>query len=95
MSFASKLLATALLCAALATSSQAQARPSREKRLYEDGADDHRRRARAVSEGWLSSIVVVVDKAGNVAASLRGDGTNPRTMEFGRQGLYSYGVKHR
>ena len=28
--------------------------------------------------------VVVVDKAGNVAASVRGDGTNPHTMEFGR-----------
>ncbi len=42
-----------------------------------------------IIEGTLSSAqkmfsVVVVDKAGNVAASVRGDGTNPHTMEFGR-----------
>jgi uncharacterized protein GlcG (DUF336 family) len=32
---------------------------------------------------------VVVDKAGNVAASVRGDGTNPHTMEFGRLKAYT------
>jgi hypothetical protein len=33
-------------------------------------------------DGYRVSVVVVA-KAGNVAASLRGDGTNPHTMEFG------------
>jgi uncharacterized protein GlcG (DUF336 family) len=33
--------------------------------------------------------VVVVDKAGLVAASLRGDGTNPHTMEFARLKAYT------
>jgi uncharacterized protein GlcG (DUF336 family) len=31
-------------------------------------------------DGYKVSVTVV-DKAGNVAASLRGDGTNPHTME--------------
>ena len=34
-------------------------------------------------DGYKVSVVIV-DKAGNVAASVRGDGTNPHTMEFGR-----------
>ena len=34
-------------------------------------------------DGYKVSVVIV-DKAGNVAASIRGDGTNPHTMEFGR-----------
>ncbi len=33
--------------------------------------------------------VTVVDKAGQVAASLRGDGTNPHTMEFSRLKAYT------
>jgi uncharacterized protein GlcG (DUF336 family) len=33
--------------------------------------------------------VVIVDKAGVVAASLRGDGTNPHTMEFARLKAYT------
>jgi uncharacterized protein GlcG (DUF336 family) len=33
--------------------------------------------------------VVIVDKGGNVAASLRGDGTNPHTMEFARLKAYT------
>ena len=33
-------------------------------------------------DGYKVSVVVV-DKGGNVAASVRGDGTNPHTMEFG------------
>jgi uncharacterized protein GlcG (DUF336 family) len=32
---------------------------------------------------------VIVDKGGNVAASLRGDGTNPHTMEFARLKAYT------
>jgi uncharacterized protein GlcG (DUF336 family) len=89
MSFASKLLATALLASALATSSQAQA-PQVEKNVY-------MKMALLIIEGTLEQCakdgyrvsVVVVDKAGNVAASLRGDGTNPHTMEFGRLKAYT------
>ena len=33
--------------------------------------------------------VVVVDRAGNVAASIRGDGSNPDTMEFARLKAYT------
>ena len=33
--------------------------------------------------------VVVVDKGGNVAASVRGDGTAPHTMEFARMKAYT------
>jgi uncharacterized protein GlcG (DUF336 family) len=32
---------------------------------------------------------VIVDKAGNVAGSVRGDGTNPHTMEFARLKAYT------
>jgi uncharacterized protein GlcG (DUF336 family) len=39
-------------------------------------------------DGYKVSVVIV-DKAGNVAASLRGDGTNPHTMEFGRLKAYT------
>jgi uncharacterized protein GlcG (DUF336 family) len=37
----------------------------------------------------LKVSVVVVDKAGLVAASVRGDGTNPHTMEFARMKAYT------
>jgi uncharacterized protein GlcG (DUF336 family) len=39
-------------------------------------------------DGYKVSVTVV-DKAGNVAASLRGDGTNPHTMEFSRMKAYT------
>jgi uncharacterized protein GlcG (DUF336 family) len=39
-------------------------------------------------DGYKVSVIVV-DKAGNVAASVRGDGTNPHTMEFGRLKAYT------
>ena len=53
--------------------------------------------AMAVMQGTLDQCtkdgfkvsVVIVDKAGNVAASVRGDGTNPHTMEFGRLKAYT------
>jgi uncharacterized protein GlcG (DUF336 family) len=34
-------------------------------------------------DGYKVSVTII-DKAGNVAASLRGDGTNPHTLEFSR-----------
>ena len=39
-------------------------------------------------DGYKVSVVIV-DKAGNVAASVRGEGTNPHTMEFGRLKAYT------
>jgi uncharacterized protein GlcG (DUF336 family) len=39
-------------------------------------------------DGYKVSVVIV-DKAGNVAASVRGDGTNPHTMEFARLKAYT------
>jgi uncharacterized protein GlcG (DUF336 family) len=39
-------------------------------------------------DGYKVSIAIV-DKGGNVAASLRGDGTNPHTMEFARLKAYT------
>ncbi len=39
-------------------------------------------------DGYKVSVTIV-DKAGNVAAQIRGDGTNPHTMEFGRLKAYT------
>jgi uncharacterized protein GlcG (DUF336 family) len=39
-------------------------------------------------DGYKVSVAIV-DKAGNLAASLRGDGTNPHTMEFARLKAYT------
>ena len=38
--------------------------------------------------------VVVVDKAGQVAASLRGDGTSPATVDFARMKAYTARVRN-
>ena len=53
--------------------------------------------AMAVMQGALDQCtkdgykvsVVIVDKGGNVAASVRGDGTSPHTMEFARMKAYT------
>src|ERR1700709_1097723 len=39
-------------------------------------------------DGYKVSVVIV-DKGGNVAASIRGDGTGPHTMEFARMKAYT------
>jgi uncharacterized protein GlcG (DUF336 family) len=39
-------------------------------------------------DGYKVSVVVI-DKGGNVAASVKGDGTNPHTMEFARLKAYT------
>jgi uncharacterized protein GlcG (DUF336 family) len=39
-------------------------------------------------DGYTVSVVIV-DKGGNVAASVRGDGTGPHTMEFARMKAYT------
>jgi uncharacterized protein GlcG (DUF336 family) len=53
--------------------------------------------AQMIIEGTLESCaksgykvsVIIVDNAGIVRASLRGDGTSPHTMEFGRKKAYT------
>lgn len=39
-------------------------------------------------DGYKVSVTIV-DKGGNVAASIRGDGTNPHTLEFSRLKAYT------
>jgi uncharacterized protein GlcG (DUF336 family) len=39
-------------------------------------------------DGYKVSVVVI-DKAGNVMASIKGDGTNPHTMEFAKMKAYT------
>jgi uncharacterized protein GlcG (DUF336 family) len=39
-------------------------------------------------DGYKVSVTIV-DKGGNVAASIRGDGTNPHTMDFSRLKAYT------
>lgn len=39
-------------------------------------------------DGYKVSVTIV-DKAGNVAAQIRGDGTNPHTMDFSRLKAYT------
>ena len=39
-------------------------------------------------DGYKVSVAIV-DKGGNLAASVRGDGTNPHTMEFARLKAYT------
>src|SRR6201997_5300286 len=89
MPFMGKFLAIAMLSLAFTASAGAQA-PQVEKNVS-------MRMALMIIEGTLEQCtkdgykvsVVVVDRAGNVAASVRGDGTNPHTMEFGRLKAYT------
>src|SRR5215831_16132198 len=89
MSFMGKFLAIAMLSLAFTASADAQA-PQVEKNVS-------MKMALMIIEGTLEQCikdgykvsVVVVDKAGNVAASVRGDGTNPHTMDFARMKAYT------
>jgi uncharacterized protein GlcG (DUF336 family) len=89
MKLTAKLIAGSALSAMLAASANAQA-PQAEKNVS-------MRMALAIIEGTLEQCtkdgykvsITIVDKAGNVAASVRGDGTNPHTMEFGRLKAYT------
>ena len=89
MSLMVRSIATAALSLTFAGSAHAQA-PLVEKNVS-------MRMALMIIEGTLEQCtkdgykvsVVVVDKAGVVAASVRGDGTNPHTMEFGRLKAYT------
>jgi uncharacterized protein GlcG (DUF336 family) len=44
-------------------------------------------------DGYKVSVTIV-DKAGNVAASIRGDGTSPHTMEFSRLKAYTARIRN-
>jgi uncharacterized protein GlcG (DUF336 family) len=89
MPFIGKFLAIAMLSLAFTATAGAQA-PQVEKNVS-------MKMALMIIEGALEQCtkdgykvsVVVVDKAGNVAASVRGDGTNPHTVEFGRLKAYT------
>jgi uncharacterized protein GlcG (DUF336 family) len=89
MPLTNKLLAAGALSLALMAPANAQA-PLAEKNvsmkmalMIIEGALEQ-----CTKDGYKVSITIV-DKAGNVAASLRGDGTNPHTMEFGRLKAYT------
>lgn len=89
MSPTGKLLSTAVLSVLFGAFANAQA-PLVEKNVS-------MKMALMIFEGTIEQCskdgykvsVVIVDKAGNVAASLRGDGTPPHTMEFGRLKAYT------
>src|SRR5207244_12618303 len=89
MPFMGKCLAIAMLSLAFTAMAGAQA-PQVEKNVS-------MKMALMIIEGTIEQCtkdgykvsVVIVDKAGNVAASVRGDGTNPHTMEFGRLKAYT------
>jgi uncharacterized protein GlcG (DUF336 family) len=86
-----RLLGTLLGAAALALSAPAYAQaPQAEKNvsmkmalMIIDGTLEQ-----CAKDGYKVSVVIV-DKGGNVAASVRGDGTSPHTMEFARLKAYT------
>ena len=89
MSIGTRVFAAAALAGAFATPAAAQA-PLTEKnvsmkmmQLIIDGAIEQ-----CTKDGYKVSVVIV-DNAGVVRASLRGDGTNPHTMEFARKKAYT------
>jgi uncharacterized protein GlcG (DUF336 family) len=89
MAFRNQVVAAAALVVACIAPAHGQA-PLTEKNVS-------MRMALAIIDGALEQCgkdgykvsVVVVDNAGLVRASLRGDGTNPHTMEFARKKAYT------
>ena len=89
MTFRRQVVAAAVLAVASITLANAQA-PLTEKNVS-------MKMAQAIIDGTIEQCtkdgykvsVVVVDYAGLVHASLRGDGTNPHTMEFARKKAYT------
>jgi uncharacterized protein GlcG (DUF336 family) len=89
MTFRRKVLAAAALTVASIASASAQ-EPLTEKNISMkmalaiiDAALDQ-----CTKDGYKVSVVIV-DNAGVVRASIRGDGTNPHTMEFARKKAYT------
>jgi uncharacterized protein GlcG (DUF336 family) len=89
MTFRKQVMAAAALAVASIASANAQA-PLAEKNVS-------MKMAQAIIEGTIEQCtkdgykvsVVIVDNAGLVRASLRGDGTNPHPMEFARKKAYT------
>jgi len=89
MTFRKQVVTAAALAVASIASANAQA-PLAEKNVS-------MKMAQAIIEGTIEQCtkdgykvsVVIVDNAGLVRASLRGDGTNPHTMEFARKKAYT------
>jgi uncharacterized protein GlcG (DUF336 family) len=89
MKFPSRVLTAAALAIASIASASAQI-PLTEKNIS-------MKMAQVIIEGAIEQCtkdgykvsVVIVDNAGVVRASLRGDGTNPHTMEFARKKAYT------
>lgn len=89
MPFTAKSVATCLLIAAAVPAARAQA-PLAEKNVSMkmsqwiiDGVIEQ-----CAKDGYKVSVVIV-DNAGQLHASLRGDGTNPHTLEFARRKAYT------
>jgi uncharacterized protein GlcG (DUF336 family) len=89
MSFTSRFLVTATLSLAFTASANAQALlveknvSMKMALMIIEGTIE-----RCTKDGYKISVVIV-DRAGNVAASLRGDGTKPHMMEFARLKAYT------
>ena len=89
MTFRSQVVAAAVLAVASIAATRAQA-PLAEKNVS-------MKMALAIIDATIEQCtkdgykvsVVIVDNAGLVRASLRGDGTNPHTMEFARKKAYT------
>lgn len=89
MTFRKQVVTAAALAVASIASANAQA-PLAEKNVS-------MKMAQVIIEGTIEQCtkdgykvsVVIVDNAGLVRASLRGDGTNPHTMEFARKKAYT------
>lgn len=89
MTFRRQVLTAAALTVASIASACAQA-PLTEKNIS-------MKMALAIIDGTLEQCtkdgykvsVIIIDNAGLVRASLRGDGTNPHTMEFARKKAYT------
>ena len=89
MTYRKHTIAAAALLVAATTAANAQA-PLTEKNMS-------MKMSQAIIDGTIEQCsrdgyrvsVVIVDYAGQVHASLRGDGTNPHTMEFARKKAYT------
>jgi uncharacterized protein GlcG (DUF336 family) len=89
MSASIKLVGAAILSLAFTASANAQA-PQSEKNvsmkmalMIIDGALEQ-----CTKDGYKVTVAIV-DKGGNLFATVRGDGTNPHTMEFARLKAYT------
>ena len=95
MSFAITILSTAALLLVLTSSARSQM-PQTEKNvsmkmalMILEGAIEQ-----CTKDGFKVSVVVV-DRAGALAASVRGDGTKPHMLEFARLKAYTAGTNPR